>query len=214
MTKIALITGASRGLGSALAEALAPEHHIVAVARTVGGLEELDDRIRARGGSATLAPLDITDEGAMATLCRGIHDRWGKLDLWMHSAIHASALTPAPHLDPKDLAKSLEINVTATARLITFVAPLLEGADAPRAVFFDDPKGGEKFFAAYGTTKAAQIALARSWAAETANGKLDVRIVTPPALPTATRARFLPGENRDTLISLEDAARNILTELG
>lgn len=214
MTEIALITGASRGLGSALAEALAPAYHIVAVARTVGGLEELDDRIRARGGSATLAPLDITDEGAMATLCQGILDRWGKVDFWAHTAVHATALTPAHHLDAKDLAKSLDVNVTATARLITFVAPLLEAADAPRALFFDDPKGGAKFYASYGTTKAAQIALARSWAAENVNGKLDVQIATPPPLPTATRARFLPGENREGLTPLAEAAQNILADLG
>ena len=139
MTQIALITGASRGLGAALALALAPTHHIVSVGRTVGGLEELDDRIQAVGGQATLAPMDITVEPAMATLCRSIHDRWGRIDLWAHTAIHAAPLSPAPMLDDKDWTKSLQINVDATRRLIAYVAPLL-GAQG-RALFFDDPTG-------------------------------------------------------------------------
>ena len=103
MTKTALITGASRGLGAALAEALAPAYHVIAVAKTTGALEELDDRIQAKGGSATLAPMDITNSVAMATLCRGIFDRWGALDLWLHTAVHAAPLTPASHIDNKDL---------------------------------------------------------------------------------------------------------------
>ena len=214
MTKIALITGASRGLGAALAEALAADHHIVAVARTVGGLEELDDRIQARGGSATLAPMDITKPEAMAELCRGIHDRWGHVDLWAHTAVHATALTPAPHLATKDLAQSLATNVTATATLIAYVAPLLEAAPEGRALFFDDPKVGEKFFASYGATKAAQIALAQSWAAETAKTGPRVHVLTPPPLPTATRARFYPGEDRTQLARLDQAAREILSQLG
>ena len=213
MTKIALITGASRGLGAALAEALAADHHIVAVARTVGGLEELDDRIQAAGGSATLAPMDITQPQAMAELCRGIHDRWGHVDLWAHTAIHATALTPVPHLADKDLAKSLEINVTATARLIAYVAPLLQAAPSGQALFFDDPRAGKKFFAAYGATKSAQIALARSWAAETEKTGPKVHVVSPPPLPTATRARFYPGEDRTTLTTLEKAASDILASI-
>ena len=213
MTKIALITGASRGLGAAWAEALAGDHHIVAVARTVGGLEELDDRIQAAGGSATLAPMDITQPQAMAELCRGIHDRWGHVDLWAHTAIHATALTPVPHLADKDLAKSLEINVTATARLIAYVAPLLQAAPSGQALFFDDPRAGKKFFAAYGATKSAQIALARSWAAETEKTGPKVHVVSPPPLPTATRARFYPGEDRTTLTTLEKAASDILASI-
>jgi NADP-dependent 3-hydroxy acid dehydrogenase YdfG len=94
MTKTALITGASRGLGAALALALCDTHHIIAVAKTTGALEELDDQIQAKGGSATLAPMDVTNADAMATLCRGIYDRWGTLDMWLHTAIHAAPLTP------------------------------------------------------------------------------------------------------------------------
>src|SRR6056297_3518104 len=100
--KTALVTGASRGLGAALAEALAETHHVVAVARTTGALEELDDRIRTAGGMATLAPMDITNADAMAHLCRSIHDRWGGIDLWAHTAVHAAPLSPASHMDPKD----------------------------------------------------------------------------------------------------------------
>lgn len=210
MSKIALITGASRGLGAALAETLAADHHVVAVARTVGGLEDLDDRIQAKGGAATLAPMDITNVGAMAELCRSIHDRWGHVDLWAHTAIHAPPLTPVAHVDDKDLAKSLALNVTATAKLITFVAPLLDASNAGQALFFDDPRTGDKFFSAYAASKAAQMALAHSWAAETQNIGPTVNILTPPAMPTATRARFFPGEDRTPLTSPDDAARAVL----
>ena len=211
MTKLALITGASRGLGAALAEALAPTHHIIAVGRTTGALEELDDRIKAKGGAATLAPMDICTEAAMATLCRGIHDRWGKLDLWMHTAVHAAPLTPAQHVDAKDMSKSIACNVAATATLINFVAPLLGQTGA--AVFFDDPRAGEKFFGSYGATKAAQIALARSWQAETAKTGPNVHILTPAPMPTATRARFFPGEDRAPLADIHAQAAAVLAQL-
>lgn len=210
-TKIALITGASRGLGAALAEALAPEYHIVAVARTTGGLEELDDRIKAKGGSATLAPMDITDPNAMATLCRGIHDRWGKVDLWMHTAIHTSALTPVHFVDPKEWAKAINTNANATSVLIPYVSPLL--GESGHAVFFDDPKAGEKFYGIYGATKAAQMALARSWAVETERTGPRVSVVEPAPMPTVVRARFHPGEDRSALNSTKDEAARILALL-
>ena len=211
-TKIALVTGASRGLGAALAEALAPEYHIVAVARTTGGLEDLDDRIKAKGGAATLAPMDIADPNAMATLCRGIHDRWGKLDLWLHTAIHTAPLTPANFIDPKDWQKSVDVNATATSVLIPYVAPLL--AEVGQAVFFDDPRAGEKFFATYGATKAAQIAMARSWAAETVRTGPKVHVLQPRPMATALRARFFPGEDRSKLASPSDEAARLLSMLG
>ena len=213
MTKIALITGASRGLGAALAEALAPTHHIVAVAKTVGALEELDDRIKAIGGAATLAPMDVTKPDAMAQLCRSIYDRWGHVDLWAHTAIHAAPMSPASHVDAKDMKKSMDINVTATANLITMVAPLLEAAEAGHALFFDDPRAGEKFFAAYGASKAAQMALAKSWQAETLKTGPKVTIATPMPMPTATRARFYPGEDRAALTPPAEAARILLDAL-
>ncbi len=209
--KTALITGASRGLGAALAEALAPEYHIIAVGRTVGALEELDDRIKAKGGSTTLAPMNITDTGAMQTLCRGIHDRWGSLDQWFHTAIHVAPLTPCHQIDAKDLGKSIDGNITATATLINYVAPLL--GETGRAVFFEDLTVGEKFYGSYGATKAAQIALARNWQKETARIGPKVDILAPKPMPTATRARFFPGEDRDTLNNIHIEAARLLATL-
>ncbi len=210
MTLPALVTGASRGLGFALAEALAPAHHVIAVGRTVGGLEELDDRIKAKGGTATLAPLDITDAGAMAHLCRSIHDRWGGLALWAHTAINPASMAPVAHIDQKDWQKSLKTNVDATATLIAYVAPLL-GTDGA-ALFFDDARGGEKFMGTYGATKAAQIALAKSWQAETARTGPRVKVLTPAPMATATRARFYPGEDRASLATPTDEAARLLAD--
>ena len=215
--KLALVTGASRGLGAAIAEALAPGHHILAVARTVGALEELDDRIQAKGGQATLAPLDVTDDGAMQHLCRSAYDRWGGADLWLHAAVHAAPLTPVPMIAAKDWEKSWSTNVEATRRLIAYVAPLLEARGGkggrPAAVFFDDPRGGDPFYGSYGATKAAQIALARSWAAETVRTGPAVHVLTPAPMPTATRARFHPGEDRSGLAAPSDEARRLLSAL-
>lgn len=213
MTKIALITGASRGLGAALAEALAPEHHIVAAARTVGGLEELDDRIKARGGAATLAPMDLSDAEEIARLAGGLQDRWGKIDLWAHTAIHAPPLSPAGHIDHKHWDKAVALNVKATAALIRLIEPLLLAADAGRALFFEDDRGGEKFFAAYGGTKAAQIAMARSWQAETAKIGPKVDILTPEPMTTATRGRFFPGEDRSKLSPPRAVAETVVAAL-
>ena len=209
--KTALITGASRGLGAALAEALAPTHHIIAVAKTVGGLEELDDAIRAKGGEATLAPMDITVDAAMQQLCRSIHDRWGRLDLWVHTAIHAAPLSPAGHLNEKDFDKSLLVNTAATRRLIGYLTPLL-GATG-QAVFFDDAKGGQPFYGSYGTSKAAQIALARSWQAETEKTGPRVKILVPNPMPTALRARFHPGEDRSPLAAPQAEAARLLPKI-
>jgi len=213
MTRIALITGASRGLGAALALALAGSHHVIAVARTEGGLEELDDRIRAAGGSATLAPMDVADPQAMAHLCASIHARWGHLDLWAHTAVHAAPLSPAAHTDAKDWTRSVALNVTATGILIPLIEPLLGAAPAGQALFFDDPRAGQKFFGAYGATKAAQIALARSWQAETARFALRVHVLGPAPMQTATRARFFPGEDRSRLADPLAEARRLLASL-
>jgi hypothetical protein len=215
--KIALVTGASRGLGSALAEQLALRGwHVVAVARTVGGLEDLDDRVKAAGlpgaGGLTLAPMDVTNDDAMRHLCRSIHDRWGGLDLWVHAAIHAAPLAPAGHLDQKDWEKSLATNARATGMLIPMVEPLLR-AHQGAALFLDDPRAGQPFFGAYGATKAAQMALARSWQAETARHGPRVVIATPAPLPTAIRARFFPGEDRAKLGNVQAEAARILDGL-
>ncbi|MCC1493466.1 SDR family oxidoreductase [Cognatishimia sp. F0-27] len=210
-TPIALITGASRGLGFALAEALAPEYHVVAVARTVGALEELDDAIKAKGGEATLAPMDVSDAKAMAHLCRSVHDRWGGIDLWAHTAIHSAQLTPAAHIDAKDWKNSVQTNIAAMGHLIPYIAPLL-GSEGT-ALFFDDPKGGEKFYGQYGPTKTAQIALARTWAAETEKTGPRVRILAPRPMATGLRNRFHPGENRDALAHPRDEAQRLLALL-
>lgn len=208
--RLALVTGASRGLGFALAAALgARGWHVLAVARTVGGLEELDDRIRAAGGAATLAPLDVTDVGAMAHLAGSVGTRWGGLGLWVHTAIHAAPLSPASQIDGRDMEKSIATNLRAPAILIPLLDPLLRAADGT-ALFLDDPHEGAKFFGAYGATKAAQIALARSWQAETAKIGPRVRIETPRPMATATRARFFPGEDRAALSDIHEEAARLL----
>ena len=210
--KIALVTGASRGLGAAMAEELASKGwHVVAVARTTGGLEEVDDRAKSAGATdaLTLAPMDITNDDAMRHLCRSIFDRWGGLDLWVHAAIHAAPLAPAGHIDLKDWDKSVAINLRATGFLIPMVEPLLR-ARAGEAIFLDDPRAGEKFFGAYGATKSGQIALARSWATESAKTGTKVTIATPAPMPTATRARFFPGEDRSPLTPPRKEAKRIL----
>ncbi len=214
MSTLALITGASRGLGAALAETLAPRFHIMAVGRTVGALEELDDRIKAKGGSATLAPLDIADPGAVAHLAGSIQDRWGAIDLWCHTAVHAPPLAPAGSIAASDWTKSMETNLTATATLIPAVEALLLAAPNGQALFFDDPKAGDTFFGAYGATKAGQIALARSWQAETQKIGPKVHILTPVPMPTATRARFFPGEDRAPLADPKSEAERLLTQAG
>ena len=211
MEKIALITGASRGLGAALAETLSATHHIVAIARTTGALEALDDRIQTAGGSATLAPVDITNQDALAQICRSIFDRWRHVDLWCHTAVHAAPLGPASTLDSKDWSKSIATNLTATGILIPFIAPLLK--QEGRAVFFDDPHIGKKFYGAYGATKTAQITLARSWAEEQKTSGPRVDIVKPHPMPTATRARFHPGEARESLADPLSEAKRLLTKL-
>ena len=211
MTQVALITGASRGLGAALAERLAATHHIVAVGKTTGALEELDDRIQAKGGHATLAPMDIAVEAAMQQLCRSIYDRWGKIDLWIHAAVHAAPLAPAGHIGQKDFDKSVLTNVTATSRLISYVTPLL--GEIGRAVFFDDPVAGQPFYGAYGATKAAQVAMARSWQAETQRTGPVVKVLTPAPMATATRARFHPGEDRGALATPAAEADRLLPDI-
>ncbi|PIB24371.1 oxidoreductase [Amylibacter kogurei] len=211
--KIALITGASRGLGAAVAEQMATQGaHVIAVARTSGALEELDDRIQSKGGSATLAPLDITDEGALQRLCLSIYERWSGLDYWIHAAIHATPLAPVPHIGDKDWAKSIAVNVTATGRLIANVEPLLQ-MKSGTAVHFDDPVVGGKFYGNYGAAKAAQNALFNSWALETENSKVNVHTFTPAPMPTATRARFHPGEDRDALTHPSVEATRLLQSL-
>ncbi len=211
--RIALVTGASRGIGAASAEWLAVQGaHVVAVARTVGGLEELDDRIKATGGQATLAPMDLTDDGAIAHLCRSIFDRWGRADIWVHAAIHVSALTPAPHVQPKDLDKNIATNIRAFSRLMTNIEPLIAPSDAPTAIFFDD-QWDAKFAGAYAMSKAAQRALVECWQAESVKTGPAVHLLRPAPMPTATRARFYPGEDRSALADPKPEAARLLAPI-
>ncbi|MEM1273821.1 MAG: SDR family oxidoreductase [Pseudomonadota bacterium] len=197
--QIAIVTGASRGIGAAAAEWLALRGaHVVAVARTTGGLEALDDRIQAGGGQSTLAPMDVTDEAAMAHLCRSVHDRWGRADIWVHSAFHATALTPASHITAKDLDQVIATNIRAATRLVSLMAPLLDLAKAPKAIFFDSDWDA-KFAAPYAMSKAAMRALIETWQAESRKTGPAVHLLKPNPMPTAIRARFYPGEARDRL---------------
>jgi len=211
--KIALVTGASRGLGAAVAEKLAAEgYHVIAVARTSGALEELDDRIQAAGGSATLAPFDITDEEAIKRMCISVHERWGGLDLWVHTAIHSAPLAPVGHIADKDWDKTISINVTAVGRLIANIEPLLL-AKHGTAVHVDDVMDGRKFFGNYGTSKAAQRALFQSWAKESRKTGPTVITFLPNPMPTACRARFHPGEDRETLFEPNKEAARLVKQL-
>ncbi|HLS58638.1 MAG TPA: SDR family oxidoreductase [Paracoccaceae bacterium] len=213
---IALVTGASRGLGFAVARALgATGWQVVALARTVGGLEELADAVVTAGGpNPTLVPLSLTDDGGMQRLCLAIHERWGRLDLVVHCAAYASPLAPADHVAPKDWTQAVEVNLAATGRLLVMTAPLLRAS--PRGgtfVFCADSRGGQPLFGSYGATKAGAEALVRSWAAE--SERLGPRVMTfhPNPMPTALRARFYPGENRDSLTPTETEAERLLAIL-
>ena len=208
---VALITGASRGLGAELAKALSSTHHIIAVSRTIGALEELDDQIKKSGGSSTLAPVDLTDENAVAQLCRSIFERWGKVRLWAHTAIHAAPLGPVITVDNKDWEISVTNNLTALAKLIPMVSPLLE--EDSKAVFFEDNTIMEKFSSIYGATKAAQIHLVKTWQNECKSTGPQIYVLQPNPMPTAVRARFYPGENRKKLQSVETEAKRLVSLL-
>jgi NAD(P)-dependent dehydrogenase (short-subunit alcohol dehydrogenase family) len=218
--RIALVTGASRGLGFAAARALGTAGaHVVALARTVGGLEELDDAIKAAGarsgGAATLVPLDITDDPALERLGAAIHERWGRLDLWVHAAVHAPPLSPVEHIDAKELDRALAVNLRATQRLIRVLDPLLRLSDRGRAVFLPDDAGaGQRFHATYRASKVGQIEIAAAWAREVeATRALRVVFAAPPPMPTALRARFYPGEPRHRLADPAAVAARLVAGL-
>ncbi|WP_316014595.1 SDR family NAD(P)-dependent oxidoreductase [Roseobacter sp. HKCCA0434] len=201
--RIVLVTGASRGLGRAVAEAAAARGaHVVAVARTVGGLEDLADAVDAVDalpGGVTLVPLDVTDEGGVQRMCLAVHERWGRVDAWVHCAIYAAPLSPAGHVAEKELDKSIAVNWRAAQRLVTNVEPLLKAAPAGVALLPDDPAAGTAYHGGYGASKAAQRALWQSWQAETKSIGPRVEIAAPAPMATAVRARFHPGEDRTRL---------------
>ncbi len=212
---VALVTGASRGFGYAVGAALgAAGVQVVALARTVGGLEDLADAVAAAGGPApVLVPLSLGDEGGLQRLCLALHERWGRLDLVVHAAAHAAPLSPVAHLAAKDFDQSLEINLRGTQRLMAMVAPLLEAAPMGRFVQVADDRGGQAFWGAYGATKAAADALARSWAAETARVGPRVLLFRPAPMPTALRARFYPAEDQAGLVPCAREAARLMEVL-
>lgn len=211
--RIALVTGASRGFGFASAAALgAAGAHVLGVARTTGGLEDLDDVIGASGGSATLIPLDICDDPGLERLGAAAYEKWGRVDLWLHTAFHPPPLQPVQHIDVKDLDRSLATNIRAFQRLIRVVDPLLRLSDHGTALIAADEAPPRKFHAPYAFAKAAQSALTRAWAAESGE-RLAIAELVPPAMPTALRGRFYPGENRDLLCPIHEAAERLIARL-
>jgi NAD(P)-dependent dehydrogenase (short-subunit alcohol dehydrogenase family) len=213
---VVLVTGASRGLGYAMARALgARGAQVVAMARTVGGLEDLADEIEAAGGpTPTLVPLSITDGGGLQRLCLAIHDRWGRLDLAAHCAAHAPPLAPVPHIYDKDFDQTMEVNLRGTERLVVCLHPLLLAASAGQFVYMADARAGQPFFGAYGASKAAAEALVRSFAAESEKIGPKVTILHPNPMPTALRARFYPGEDPAPLATCADEAERLLGLIG
>jgi NAD(P)-dependent dehydrogenase (short-subunit alcohol dehydrogenase family) len=211
--RIALVTGASRGLGHAAALAFARAGaHVCALARTQGGLEELDEEIRPGGGAATLIPLDIRDEDGLARLGAALYERFGRLDLWLHTAAYAPPLSPAEHAGAKELDEALATNVRALQRLIRVLDPLLRQGEAPVALVAGEGCGGRAFHGLYDATKAAQSALVQAWAAEAA-ARITVAEVLPPPMATAVRGRFHPGEDRSTLAQPDAVAERLLSRL-
>jgi NAD(P)-dependent dehydrogenase (short-subunit alcohol dehydrogenase family) len=211
--RIALVTGASRGIGRATARALAAAGaHIVAVARTVGGLEELDDEIRADGGSATLVPLDVTDSDGLARLGAALHERHGKLDILVGNAGVAGPSSPLGHIDLKAWSNVMAVNVTANFQLVRCMEPLLQRSDAGRAVFITSGAANKAsaYLGPYAASKAALEALARVWAHETASTALRVNLFNPGPIRTRMRAAVMPGEDPMTLDTPEQAAAFIV----
>ncbi|TKT81339.1 SDR family NAD(P)-dependent oxidoreductase [Aquamicrobium sp. LC103] len=216
--RVALVTGASRGIGYFIARDLAAAGaHVIAVARTVGGLEELDDEIKAEKarsgkGEATLVPLDLTDMAGIDRLGGAIHERWGKLDVLVANAGVLGVIAPIGHVEAKVFDKVMSINVTGTWRLIRSVDPLLRLSDAGRAIVMSSgaAHSAKAYWAPYAASKAAVEAMARSWADETKNLALRVNSVNPGATRTAMRAQAMPGEDPQTLPHPSEVAAKIV----
>lgn len=211
--RVALVTGASRGIGYFLAKGLAAAGaHVIAVARTVGGLEELDDEIKALGGEATLVPLDLTDYPGVDRLGGAIHERWGKLDIMVANAGILGVIAPIGHVEAKVFESVMATNVTSVWRLIRTVDPLLRASDAGRAILMSSgvAHSARAFWAPYAASKAAVEVMARSWAEETKNMALRVNSVNPGATRTGMRAQAMPGEDPNTLPHPSEVAERIL----
>lgn len=197
--RVALVTGASRGIGRAAALALAAAGaHVVAVARTQGALETLDDEIRtATGQGATLVPMDIGEADGLDQLGFAIHQRFGRLDVLVHAAALLGSLTPVSHIEPKHWERLVAVNLTAPARLIRSCEPLLRAAAAPRAIFLTSSRASQPkaFWGPYGATKAGMENLVRTWADELENTPVRAVLLDPGAMRTRMRAEAYPGED-------------------
>lgn len=211
--RTALVTGASRGIGYFLALELAKRGaHVIAVARTVGGLEELDDEIQAMGNTATLVPLDLKDMPALDLLGSSINDRWGKLDILVANAGVLGTISPVGHVEAKVFDNVISTNLTSIWRLIRSVDPLLRRSDAGRAILMSSGVAhtARAFWAPYAASKAALEVMGRSWAEETKQMPLRVNCVNPGATRTAMRAKAMPGEDPETLPHPADVAAKIV----
>jgi len=200
--KIALVTGASRGIGYYAALAFAREGaHVIALAKTVGGLEDLDDAIQKAGGSATLVPLDLMDFDALDRLGASIDERWGRLDIFLANAGILGGLSPLGHIDPKEFDKVMAINVTANWRLARSLDPLLKASTAGRVILMSSgaAQSCKPFWRGYSISKAALEALGKTWANESASTNLKINMFNPGATRTAMRAQAMPGEDPSTL---------------
>jgi len=205
--RIAVITGASRGIGRAVALGFAAEGaHVILVARTVGGLEEVDDEIQKIGGKATLVPLDITDFDAFDRLGASIYERWGKLDILVANAGTLGVLTPLSHLEIKAWDKLVNTNMTANWRMIRSFEPLLKRSDAGRAIFVTSGAAhkNKAYWGGYAMSKAALEALVKTWAAECVNTNIKANLLSPGPTRTAMRKQAMPGEDPSTLTKPAD----------
>jgi NAD(P)-dependent dehydrogenase (short-subunit alcohol dehydrogenase family) len=211
--RIALVTGASRGIGAATALLLARAGaHVVALARTVGGLEELDDKIKESGGSATLVPLDVRDTAGIASLATALDERYQRLDILIGNAGIGGPSAPLGHVHPKEWDEMLAVNVTANWHFIRFLDPLLQKSDAGRAVFISSGSAlnARPYRGPYSVAKAALNALARTYAHENMSSKLRVNVLNPGPTRTRMRAAIMPGEDPMTLPAPEDVAAKIV----
>ena len=215
--KLALVTGASRGIGAATAEAIAAAGaHVVLVARTGKALEEVEERIHEAGGSATIAPLDLTDGESIAKLAAAVAERWNAIDIMVLNAAMLGSLTPVEHIDAKEYSKLLATNLIANQALIAAFDPMLRRAEQADIVAVTSSVGREPraFWGAYGSSKAALEALVLAYADETEHaGKIRVHIVDPGASRTRMRQLALPGEEPDSVKPPEVAAKAILRRL-
>ncbi len=215
--KLALVTGASRGIGAATAEALAAAGaHVILVARTASALEAVDDRIHDSGGTATIAPLDLTDGDSIAMLAAAVAERWESLDIVILNAAMLGSLTPVEHIDGKEYARVLGLNLIANQAVIAAFDPLLRRAERADVVALTSSVGSEPraFWGAYGSSKAALETLLGAYADETEHsGRIRVHIIDPGATRTRMRQLAFPGEEPDTVKPPEVVAAAILDRL-